>query len=192
MPDPAFLVEGRMEQVIVQRLCPGKPVRLLGCNSDTAPLAVIARFADAQMRQLKNYYPVIIILDREKRTQSCDEVRIELTKHLDDKGHSGQFVVGVADHMTENWILASWSSICAERSDHIPYDGNTESVDGKNTLRRLLPPGSIYHETTVGVELFLSCDVRLVYQRSASFRRFVDDTSTLRCPWLSGARAERA
>lgn len=188
MPEPAFLVEGRMEQTIIQKLCPGKPVRLIGCNGDTAPLSVVARFADAQLRLLKNSYPVVIILDREKREQSCEQVRLELTQFLNNKGHAGQFIVGVADHMTENWILASWSVICASRADHKPYEGATEGVDGKKVLRTLLPPGGIYHETTVGVDLFLNCDVQVVYERSPSFRKLVEDTLTIDCWWLNKAR----
>lgn len=187
MPEPAFLVEGRMEQSIVQRLCPGKPVRLIGCNGDHVALDVIARFADAQIRLLKNSYPIVIVLDREMREESCDVIQQKLTELLNAKGHQGQFIVGVADRMTENWILASWVAICAESAVHRPYDGPSEGVDGKALIRTLLPAGESYHETTIGVDLFLRCDVQTMYRESPSFRSFLDMIS-IKCWWLAPVR----
>ena len=42
MPEPAFLVDGHMEQLIIQQLCPKKPVRRIGCNGDDVSMAAIA------------------------------------------------------------------------------------------------------------------------------------------------------
>jgi hypothetical protein len=67
MPEPAFLVEGQMEQRIIQSLCPNKPVRLIRCNGDDVSMAAIARALNARLRLLLNYSPIIIILDRERR-----------------------------------------------------------------------------------------------------------------------------
>jgi hypothetical protein len=43
MNRPAFLVEGKMEQLIVQSLCQGAPVRLINCNGDNVALGSVCK-----------------------------------------------------------------------------------------------------------------------------------------------------
>ena len=184
MPEPAFLVEGQMEQKIIEKICPGKIVRRIGCNGDKVEMKAVARFIDAQMRRLKNYSPIIIIFDRERRRQSCSSLKLELAAELDARGHVDRYIIGIPDRTTENWILADWQSVCSSRSDFKTFEGCAEQLHGKSELRKLLPTGHLFTETTLGPELFLLTSAQRVYERSPSFRDLVDMLN-FPCKWLS-------
>ena len=73
MTNPAFIVEGQQEKMIVQELCPSQPVRLLGVNGKYVSYGKIASVIDSKLISFGNkYYPIIIIFDRENRTDSSD------------------------------------------------------------------------------------------------------------------------
>lgn len=183
MPEPAFLVEGQMEQRIIQRLCPGKPVRLIGCNGDDVSMAAIAKALNVNLRLLKNYHPVVILLDRERRTVSSEELITELERILDENGHQGRYVIGMADRTIENWILSDWEHVCSQSPGYKEFTGDSEACHGKSTLRRLMPQNTFYHETTVGVDLFLRCRPKQMRQQSGSFAAFVTKIR-FGCYWL--------
>jgi hypothetical protein len=185
MTKPAFLVEGQMEQAIIQAICPNHPVRLIGCNGDSVSMMAVARALEVHFRLLKNYHPIIILFDRERRTESCDALRTELSIYLDQKNHEGQYVIGMPDRTIENWILADWDNLCKTEHGYKAFDGDPEDCHGKSTLRRLLPRHVVYHETTTGVDLFLKCRPEEIYRRHKSFRDFVSRIQ-IPCYWLKG------
>jgi len=186
MPEPAFLVDGVMEQKIIAHLCPKKPVRRIECNGRDVALEAIVERLDLHIQNLNNRYsPIMILIDRETREMSCDEIIVQLTSLLEMKGHHGQCVVGVVDRCIENWILADWENV--KRTKAIAgksMRGNSEGVQGKVMLKRLRPDDILYNEPTWGKELFLACDPRRIYAKSESFRRFVDQLQ-LPCHWLA-------
>lgn len=182
MPEPAFLVEGRMEQQIIQRLCPDKAVRLINCNGRDVTMSAIAKVLDARLRRLKNFHPIIIILDRERRPQTCDELLGELTNLLDAKGYQGAYVLGMADRTIENWILSDWEFVSSE-FEFLMHEGLEQDCHGKTEIRKLLPNGTLYHETTLGVDLFLKCRAAKLFDRSTSFRSLVTQLD-FQCHWL--------
>ena len=128
-----------MEQLIVQKLCPGRPVRLIGCNGDDVTMAAVAKALNARLRMLRVYHPVIIILDRERRTSSCGELIWELSTLLDDYGHQGQYVIGMADRTIENWILSDWSYIVQENPAYQALPVDMRSEHGKVVISKLMP-----------------------------------------------------
>jgi hypothetical protein len=185
MPEPAFLVDGVMEQRILSQICPNKPVRRLNCNGTDVPLEIIVKKVEFHIRLLNNrYFPIVILLDREKRSKTCNEIVAELSKLLNDRGFAGQFVVGVVDRCIENWILADWGSVIEQFGFPPAKKKVLEGTQGKTELKRLLPAGVLYHEPTWGADLFLCCRAENIYQNSASFRYFFDQLS-LPCAWLS-------
>src|SRR5690348_2601584 len=112
MPEPAFLVDGVMEQRIIARLCPDRPVRRIECNGHDVALEAIVDRVDLHIRDLNNrYHPIIILIDRETRRSSCEEILSEMRTLLDAKGHANQCVIGVVDRCIENWILADWENV---------------------------------------------------------------------------------
>ncbi len=189
MPDPAFIVEGVMEQRIVQRLCPGTKVVRTGCNGDDVPMQTMAKFIWQQIRLMNNkYYPIIILMDRERRDETCAELSASLRKNLAECGASpDQLIISFVDRSIENWILCDTDNIeCQHGNLRRPFEfreGHT-----KGTLESLLPEGILYHETTVGVSLFCGANVQKLYAKSPSFRIFAD-LANISCKWLTPCRA---
>ena len=184
MPEPAFLVEGQMEQLILQHICPGKTVRRIGCNGDAVSMEAVARALTVHRRLLKTCCPVVILLDRERRQQDCAALRSELSRILDGGGYGGRYVVAFADRTIENWILADWDNIRSCQPHFRELQGQSEGCHGKAVIRRLMPKGTIYHETTIGVSLFKLCRPTELYRRSNSFRDLVDELD-FDCWWLN-------
>jgi hypothetical protein len=186
MPEPAFLVDGVMEQKILMKICPGRPVRRLNCNGNNVSIASITKAIDLQINLLGNrYHPIIIIIDREKRELTCDELITDMARHLESLGHADQCVIGVVDRCIENWILADWDTVIeAFGFPPLANQAATEGVQGKSALKQLLPRGIVYNEPTWGKDMFLACRPERIYENSASFKSFIDKLS-LTCPWLA-------
>jgi len=187
MSKPAFLVEGQMEQKIIQAICPGIVVRRINCNGIDVSMRAIAKTLDANMRLLKNYYPIFIVFDREGREQSCEKLMAELSEILNAKDYAGTYRIGIADRTIENWILADWRH-ALELFDGDDEDStNHDGENGKSRLKKMLPKGIVYNETTIGVDLFRKCRPSEMYANSSSFRKFVD-TIDIKCWWLKSVQ----
>jgi hypothetical protein len=189
MPEPAFLVDGVMEQRIIGRICQGKTVQRLNCNGTDTPLEVIVNRIEFHVRILNNRYsPIVVLIDREKRSSTCQEIGAQISRLLNDRGYAGQFVIGVVDRCIENWILADWGSVVERFKEHdilpAPGDAHFEGTQGKTELKKLLPRELLYNEPTWGKDMFLSCRPDRMYENSASFRSLIDQLD-LPCAWLS-------
>lgn len=187
MPEPAFIVEGSLEQAVIQRVCPKHVVRRLGINGRDVSIAAIARRVETHMRLLANrYYPVVIIFDREEREASCAELAAQLSALLDELGYDGQYRIGIPDRNAENWILADWERFSTGIGKPEMARQDAEGLNGKTLIKRFMPDGQPYHETTIGVSLFVSIRPTIAAQASSSFRAFralID----FRCGWLARA-----
>jgi hypothetical protein len=146
-------------------------------------MAALSKVLDARLRRLKNYRPVVIIVDRERRSQPASALVSELCQLLNAKGHRGQYIVGMPDRMIENWILADWEKIVSVNAGFKSFSQSAEGLNGKAAVKRLLPSEVTYHETTVGVALFLQCRSPAVWEASESFRRLVCQLN-IKCSWL--------
>jgi hypothetical protein len=148
----AFIVEGQMEQRIVQRACPGTPVRRIQCNGDHVSLDRLCDFIETQVRLLVNrYYPIVVVFDREGRAESPKQIQAFILDRFAKAGMSAQDIrVYVADRETEDWYLMDIEAICQH------YDVRSRGRDyrGKGGLSALLEPVHRYHETTIGVDIF--------------------------------------
>jgi len=187
MPDPAFIVEGHMEQLIIKKLCPGVPVQRLEVNGDDTEIQAIVDRIVSIFRILNNrFYPICVVFDREGRDMTCDQLIEEVKTQLVARGLDiRQFRIGICDRMIENWLLAD-SALLARYYD---YGANVvfEGTNGKSSLRRICERVERYRETTVGVRLFLELNVQTVYAQSPSFRTFVDQID-FNCQWLGAER----
>lgn len=147
MPSPAFLIEGHMEQKILQSICPGVPIQRIGCNGTDVPMAVMADFIETLIRLLNNRnHPIIIIFDRERREATCDALVAELSAELERRELNVDFRIGIPDQMIENWILADFKMLANEYGA-TPTALNYEGVPGKGRLAALLKDGRRYQET---------------------------------------------
>jgi hypothetical protein len=189
MPDPAFIIDGHMEQLILQRVCDGVPIQRLNCNSDDTEIAAIVKRISAISRILNNrFYPICVLIDREGRAESAAKIIADIEAGLTAEGLDPlQYRVGVCDRMIENWILADSDLI--QTTFGVRLD-RFEGENGKGLLRREVEKSQPYRETTIGVDLFCRCNVTLLYERSDSFRVFVDKID-FDCRWLTPLRDMR-
>lgn len=181
---PAFFVDGQMEQKFIQNICPKAKVQLINCNGDDVKLEAIAdRLASLIRLMRQRFSPVIVIIDREKRQQSAEQVQIELKSLLEQRGVDVEVMIGVADRMMENWILA-------DEELKVELSGETrgrdfEGIDGKQEIKKWIRP---YHETVQGVALLRRCRPSRM-QSSDSFRKFFEqlrkDKSLKECWWIN-------
>ncbi|WP_349362575.1 MAG: hypothetical protein ABL307_09400 [Roseitalea porphyridii] len=170
----AFLVEGRCEQRIIQRLCPGVKVALLETNGNSVSLEAIATRIAAFFRLLNNkYYPLCVVFDRESRGETVPEIQGAVLEILERDGIPiDQIRVGVADRKFETWLiyLIDSNGNLRPNCDACSVD-EFEGAAGVGELeRRLRQSGKRYHKTTIGVDLFCSADLNRLAVVSSSFR----------------------
>ncbi|MBJ2176285.1 DUF4276 family protein [Aureibaculum sp. A20] len=183
MSNPAFIVDGFTEKLVIGSLCPGKPVSRTDLNGKSVTIEAIANKVASLIRLFNNrHYPIIIIIDREQREESCSDLCAELGNKLIKLGLNDQDIrICFADRMFENWIIADWNVFETEKEK----PDSTDGLRGSSEIKKIL--GS-YHKTTEGVELFLKCDLEKVYSCSESFRNFVDSIPDINCNKLKFAK----
>jgi hypothetical protein len=181
----AFIVDAQTEKKIVQTICPGVTVRTTNLNGYDVSIDAIAKAVSSLIRLFKGrYFPVFIIIDREGRTQSSEELERHLESELaENHGIDGsQIIVTFPDRMIENWMIGD--VIFFDQVYDIQIAGQYEGQNGKSIIRRLLAEKKItYHETTVGVGIFSHIDPNNICHCSASFKRFRDRAKPY-CSWL--------
>jgi len=103
MSNPAFFVDGQTEQRSLHNICPGNPIRIIGCNGDNVSIDAIAKRLTTLIKVLNNkYYPIVILIDREGRTDKCEKIAIDLRDALIQYGVKDEILIGVCDRMIEN------------------------------------------------------------------------------------------
>jgi hypothetical protein len=182
---PLFLIDGRMEKIILQKMHIDSPIRILDVNSKNTRISTIAE----RVIILRNSYSkrcdyIIIIFDREGRTDSSKKIISELKTELLNRGIKDRLLIAVADRMIENWILADWDSFkknvrVNKKNPSPPFEGR----NGKSIIKQFLPT---YQETTDGVELFLDSKASEMKKNSQSFNNFISLIEPLgcECRWL--------
>lgn len=180
MSRPAFIVDGFSEKLVIGKICPGKPVRRTDLNGKSVSIEAIANKVGSLVRLYNNrHYPIIVIIDRENREESCQEIAVGLKNALDNQGLNNVDIrINVADRMFENWIVADWDSLPTEAEK----PETTESVNGCSILKKALDS---YHKTTDGVELFTNANPTNIYRNSESFRAFVDSLNGVSCDYIN-------
>jgi hypothetical protein len=171
MANPAFLVEGHLEQKAIGALCPGQPVQRINCNGKDVDLKVMAKFIETLIKLLGNrYYPIIVIVDREQRNTSARSMRKTIIGELTRLGVRDQLIVAVADRHIENWILADIHTMTELFGKNFRRR-NYEGAGGKGQLKRLFESiGNVYNETTTGVTLLRQISSTRAQANSASLR----------------------
>ena len=179
MSNPAFIVDGFTEKLIINRICPGKPVRRTDLNGKSVTIQAIANKVHSLIRLLGNrHYPIVIVIDREQRKEDCKTISATLLAELKTKGLSDQDIrVSVADRMLENWIIADWDCLNVNKSKPNSIEGSRGAGIIKSTLGQ-------YNKTTDGVDLFLKANPSVIYEQSESFRQFADGLTGINCNYL--------
>lgn len=178
----AILVEGDLEQLFIQRASPGTKVIKIICNGRNVYLSAIAKRIASQCRLINGRnHPILVIFDREERSESPEELISELLSLLRGEGVEDEIIVGVPDRMIENWILADPERLAQddECCGEVPI--SVEGTNGKTMIKRCFKS---YNETTTGVKLLLKARVNTMKSNSDSFCKFVDRLPSNGCWWL--------
>lgn len=176
MSNPAFIVDGFTEKLIINQVCPGNPIRRTDLNGKSVTIKAIANKISSLIRLLNNkHYPIIVVIDRENRLEDCLTIIENLKLELIENGHQNEDIrISVADKMIENWIIADWKLI-----DNIKNKPEiTDSLNGSSEIKKKL--GS-YGKTTDGVNLFMKADPLIIYNNSPSFKTFIDSLEGIDC-----------
>ncbi len=176
MNNPAFIVDGFTEKLIIQRICPGKPIRRTDLNGKYASIKAIAKKISSLIRLLGNrHYPIIILIDKEAREASCADIIKELRIEIEIEDIDIR--IGVADRMIENWILADWPSLTGNNN-------KPEDTDGSNGSAEIRKLKGTYNKTTDGVEFFAQANPSIMYTNSNSFKHFIDCLEGVDCEYI--------
>jgi hypothetical protein len=180
MINPAFIVDGFTEKLIIQRICPHQPIRRTDLNGKYASINAISKRISSLIKLLGNkYFPIIILVDKEEREITFREMAVEIRQKLTDEGlQDCDIRIGIPDRMIENWIIADWETV-SKKAKSVT---KTECVNGASIIRKA---NGTYDKTTDGVELFLKCNRSTIYNNSESFRYFIDQLDGLNCPFLN-------
>jgi len=189
MSNPAFFVDGITEQRAIQKICPGVKINTTQCNGKSVTIPTIAKRLSSLIKLLNNrHYPIIIIIDREDRKESSEEIKNLLENELLEINIGVPFFVGVCDRMIENWMLADVQNLQKYSSKTVIPPSNYDSLHGKSTIKKIIPS---YHETTDGVKILSSCCSRKLYRNSPSFKLFAETIKgQIECHWLENAIVE--
>ncbi len=178
MSKPAFIVDGFTEKLIIQKICPGLPISRTDLNGKGVSIVAMAKRISSLIRILGNkHYPIIIVIDKEQRKQSFATIAEELQNKLVLEGIKDECLIGVADRMFENWIIADWDSL--KTNELKPK--KTEGCNGVSHIKKV--KGS-YSKTTDGVELFLNANFKMIYKKSESFKYFIDKLDKVKCRFI--------
>jgi Domain of unknown function (DUF4276) len=186
MNNPAYLVEGDLEQKFIQNVCQGAPVQKINCNGDETSLDAIAKRVGSLGRLLhKRHTPIIVIFDREGRKEESEDIELQFREKLKSENLNVPVIIGVPDRNIETWILAdpeqfSASANVSNVSDQCRFEGKC----GKANIKKLLKNKATYVETIDGVKWLKSSRPNEIQKNSPSFRRFAAALAKLNCWWL--------
>lgn len=174
MSKPTFIVDGFTEKLIIERICPGCKISRTDLNGNTVTIPAIAKKIASIIKILGNkFYPIIILIDKEDRTQSCEELIEELKKEIQNNGINNQDIrVFIADRMIENWIIADWDVLDST-------EPKPEFTDGLNGTKIIKQVKGSYSKTIDGVELFMKSNSLEIYKNSPSFKNLIDNIQDL-------------
>ena len=185
MSKPAYLIDGFSEKLILDKLCPGHPIRRIDMNGKDVSIEALGKTIGSLIRLLNNRnYPIIIIIDREQRTETRQEILKGLLDALEKQGISiDQIRIGIADRMLENWILADWENFRNEIGQPTLKKpcATFEGLNGKSMIRKYLKE---YQETTDAVRLMVSSNPDRIRENSSSFNDLISSMTDLDCSWI--------
>lgn len=183
MSKPAFLIDGYTEKLILGRICPDSTVRRIDMNGRNVRISSMATKIASIIRTLGNrFYPIVILVDREGREISKKDMEEKLTEELEKLDINCNLIVGVADKMIENWIIADWDNIKEYTGTKDSKPEITDGIGGKGAIKKVLPD---YQETLDGVQLFIGSNPHIMKENSPSFNSFSQKIQGIKCDWIN-------
>lgn len=186
MEKPAIFVDGVMEKLILQKLGVTAKIITTGLNGKDVKITAIAKKVSSSIRILNGrYLPIIILIDREDRPITVEQIIQEFESELQQNKITETSLLGIADRMTENWILADWDSF--KKNTSTKKEKMYSSFEGRNGISIIKKYVPNYQKTTDGVNLFVKSKASSIQKNSLSFKKFIDIISPLNCKcyWIN-------
>ena len=186
MNNPAYLVEGDLEQKFIQNACPTAAVQKINCNGETTSIEAIVKRVGTLGRLLhKRFSPLVVIFDRENRQETVAEIEKEFHEHMVHEKIDVPIIVGIPDENIETWILSDYEMFLqsAGLGESSPV-GTFEGKNGKSVIKNMLPHGRSYVETIDGVTWLKAARPLFIKNSSASFARLFAKLTKFECWWL--------
>lgn len=173
-----YLVDGITEQRFIQLVCKNVSVKLTNLNGKSVATSALAKRIASLIRIWKGrYHPIIIVVDREKRQESAEEFAADLLAKIRLEQIEDVLIVGVADRMIENWMIADPSLWPGQ---NIPP--NVDGTAGASIVKGYLD-GS-YDKVANGPQLLLRSRPKEISKRSPSFAALRTQLDQVNCHWL--------
>lgn len=176
--NPAYLVDGITEQRIVQSVCAGSPVRITNLNGNTVSAAAIAKRIASIVRLWKGrHYPIVVLVDLEKRDCSAESFAAAILQCIRDGGLNDDVHISVVDRMIENWMIADpdvWPDFQLKNS--------VDGFSGATELKRMMPS---YDKAAHGPDLLRKSRASEIAKRSVTFRAMAIKLEGLPCEWMN-------
>lgn len=183
MTKAAFIVEGQTERNFLSAICPGHPIRRLEMNGrDVAIEAIVKKIDTLSALFSGQNSPIIVVFDREGRSASAASIADQVKGELSKRRPQDQYVIGVADRMLENWILADWEQLQTEIGSGVARPFEVEGIYGKSFLRSLLRAKG-YSAAIDGPQLLKKARPSEIQKQSPSFN-LLREQLDLDCWWL--------
>ena len=186
MNNPAYLVEGDLEQKFIQNTCPGCPVKKINCNGIWTSIEAIAKRVGTLGRLLhKRHSPLVVVFDREGREESAEHLEKTFREVLAQEKIDVPIVVGIPDRNVEAWILADYEMFL--QSARLGASSPVSTFEGRNgklVIKQTLGEGKSYVETIDGVAWLKAARPAVIQKHSPSFNRLFSALSDLDCWWL--------
>lgn len=182
-----FIVEGDLELTFLKCQCRNSSVvRKVPSNGDDVSMECLAKMVKAIVQVGNEPSSLFIVLDREHRHASSEELENDLGMRLQTMGLAGNLHVHFADRMIENWILADQSVLNANQLEVKLGSGGTEGIGGKSKLKEAYKKkGLSYNERLDGSKLLSQCSAKTLATNSSSFKRLSESLTAekISCNW---------
>ena len=174
-----------MEQAFIQNVCPGAPVRKLNCNGIDVSIEAIAKRVGTLGRLLHRHLDLLVVIfDRERRTQTSEELEQLLAQALQAEELTCGVIIGVPDRDIEVWMVADCHVFKECAAIHANVEVSPcEGRKGKSRIK-YLRNGRSYIETVDGPTWLKKARPAEIAKNSESFRRLYDALQRIDCWWL--------
>jgi hypothetical protein len=176
--------EGDMAAINAKFQSQFKVLKTDGPRGHSAPIDKIIANGRKQISMLKAFQcdKIILMLDLESRSYSCDHFISGLSNELEKFDFGVPIVFAVPDRMIENWFLADIEHLSKKKTylrDNIKQK-NFEGTYGKNEIKKLFKKEYSYSEVTHGPQLFLLIRDAVASENSPSYKRFLLETGVMK------------
>lgn len=182
-PNYYAYVEGDMERNALKKRL-GIKARKIGINGNMVQMSAIARNLSTDLMSFPKDSRVVIVFDRETRSQSCEELASNLMDLLKCDFPEMEFCIGIPDRDMESWLFADRDLISKHFKKRVGRRARFEGEVGVHAVKKHIGTGC-YDKMTDGVAILMKSNWATISANSASARRFPIKHFIPGCDWLS-------